>query len=138
MSRSENFCSGLALLICLICLSTLASCNERIPNLARNSQPSYGMKIKYAERQPIKFPDFTIEFVGQKPPRFYERYPRNEFRITRGGEVQEVSWGRDRGDVGRVKFKVGDDNYLMELIGSQKFGVLGENVLVIWKNSDAV
>ena len=114
----------------------LASCNQRAPNLARHTPPSYGVKIKYAERQPIKFPDFTIEFVGQKPPRFYEKYPRNEFRITGNGQVQEVSWGRDRGDVGRVKFKVGDDNYLMELIGSLKFGVLGEYVMVIWKNSE--
>jgi hypothetical protein len=134
MSRRENSCyAALALLICIIGLATLASCTER---LARYTEPSYGVKIKYAVRQPIKFPDFTIEFVEQKPPRFYERYPRQEFRITGAGKVQEVSWGRDRGDVGRVKFKVGDDNYIMELIGSQKYGALGENVMVIWKNSE--
>jgi hypothetical protein len=95
------------------------------------------VKIKYAEGQPIKFPDFTIEFVGEKPPRSYEEYPRHEFRITREGEVQDVSWGRDRGDIGRVKFRVGGDNYLMELIGSQEYGFIGVNVLVIWKNPEA-
>lgn len=88
---------GLTLVICLFCLAPLVSCNERIPNLDRNIQPSYGVKIKYAERKPLRFPDFTIEFIGQKPPRFYERYPRQEFRITGAVEVQEVSWGRDRG-----------------------------------------
>ena len=121
----------------LICLATLAGCREQIPTPSPDTQPSYGIKIDYAEGRQIKFPDFTIEFVGEKAPRSYEKYPRHEFRVTRGDEVQEVSWGRDRGDIGRVRFKVGDDNYLMELIGSQEYGFIGKNVMVIWKNPAA-
>ena len=132
--KAKSYPPGLAL---LICLAALAGCHEQIPDPARNTQASYGVKIKYTQGQPIEFPDFTIEFVGQKPPRSYEKYPRHEFRVMRQGEVQEVSWGRDRGDIGRVKFKVGDNNYLMELIGSQEYGFMGENVLAIWKNPGA-
>ena len=135
MNRKAKTCfTGLAL---LIYLATLSGCHKQILNPSLDTRPSYGVKIKYAEGQPIAFPDFTIEFVGEKPPRSYENYPRHEFRIMRKGEVQNVSWGRDQGDIGRVKFKVGDNNYLMELIGSQQYGLLGENVLVIWKNPEA-
>lgn len=132
--QAKSWIPGWAL---LICLGTLASCHEQIPNSSLDTQAGYGVKIKYTEGQPIKFPDFTIEFVGEKPPRSYEKYPRHQFRITREGEIQDVFWGRDRGDIGRVKFKVGDNNYLMELIGSQEYGFMGENVLVIWKNLGA-
>jgi hypothetical protein len=36
-----------------------------------------------------------------------------------------------------VKFKVGGDTYLMELVGSQEYGYLGVNTMVIWKNPPA-
>jgi hypothetical protein len=135
MNRKARTClTGLAL---LIYLATLAGCHEQVLNPSLDTQPSYGVKVKYAKGQPIEFPDFTIEFVGEKPPRSYENYPRHEFKITRKAEVQDVSWGRDQGDIGRVKFKVGDNNYLMELVGSQEYGFMGENVLVIWKNPEA-
>ena len=121
----------------LIVLAVLAGCQKQATSPPLETQPSYGAKVRYAESRKIEYPDFTIEFVGEKPPRSYERYPRHEFRVMSGGEVQAVSWGRDRGDIGRVKFKVGGDSYLMELVGSQEYGFLGENVMVIWKHPPA-
>ena len=118
-------------------VAMLIGCNKQETPPPLGARPSYGAKVSYAEGVKIAYPDFTIEFVGEKQPRSYEKYPRHEFRIMIGGEVHEVSWGRDRGDVGRVKFKFGDDTYLMELVGSQEYGSLGENVMVIWKNPPA-
>ena len=121
----------------IIIFAVPAGCHKPAAPSSATAQPSYGAPVRYAEGQKIEFPDFTVEFVGERPPRSYEKYPRHQFRIVRGGEVQEVSWGRDRGDIGRVKFKVGGDTYLMELVGSQQFGHLGKNIMVIWKNPPA-
>jgi hypothetical protein len=118
----------------IVVLAVLTSCHKQVTPPPPAAQPSYGAKIRYAGGQKIEYPDFTIEFIGEKPPRHYEKYPRREFRITGGGEVQEVSWGRDYGDIGRVKFKVGGDRYMMELVGSIEHGFLGEDVMVVWKN----
>ena len=115
----------------------LSGCNQLAAPPPLLAQPSYGAPVKYAAGRKLEFPDFTIEFVGEKQPRSYEKYTRHEFRLMIGGEVHEVSWGRDRGDVGRVMFKINDDTYLMELVGSQEYGYLGENVMVIWKNPPA-
>ena len=121
-------------LTALIGFVVLMSCRGRNVQSNSSTKVSYGTKVKYAEGQKIEFPDFAIEFLGEKTARNHEKYSRDEFRITKGNEVKEVSWGRDEGDIGRVKFKLGDDNYLMELIGSQTYGFMGKNVLVVWKN----
>lgn len=119
-----------------VVLGVLTSCQSLNRESDSTARATYGAKVKYDRGQIIEFPDFTIEFLGEKPARSYEKYSRHEFRITKGPETKDVSWGRDEGDIGRVKFLLGGDNFLMELIGSQKYGVLGEKVLVIWKNPD--
>ena len=121
----------------LFIVAVLIGCNKQATPPPVAAQPSYGAKVSYAEGAKIEYPDFTIEFVGEKPPRSYEKFPRHEFRVMNGGEVREVSWGRDEGDIGWVKFQVGGDRYLMELVGSQQYGYLGEKVMVIWKNPPA-
>jgi len=114
-------------------LVTLSGC-QRQTMVPSGSHPDYGAKVTYAQGHKLEYPNFSVEFVGEKPPRSYDKYPREEFRISGGGEVQEISWGRDQGDIGRVKFSVAGENYLMELVGSQQYGVLDQGVMVIWKN----
>ena len=54
----------------ILVLIALLACNQ-----ASAPQIKYGEKIKYAQGQPLNFPDLTLEFVGIKesPPQIYTR-----------------------------------------------------------------
>jgi hypothetical protein len=135
-----DFKSCTVYVVIFLSLLMFTGCPGRKPTTDSNADssanpvaPAYGVKIKFAKGQKIELPDFTIECMGEQPPRSYEKYTRQEFRITWDNQEMEESWGKDEGDIGRVIFNVKHDKYMMEFIYSHKLGYLGPNVLVVWQ-----
>ncbi len=47
-------------------LAGLLACAAASDSYATSEKASYGTRVKYRARQKIEFPDFTIEFVGER------------------------------------------------------------------------
>ena len=119
----------------VLLLITVVACNR-----ASTQQPRYGVKIQYAQGQPLNFPDVTLEFVGKResPPSDY--YPRSmysyDFKVYQGSQSQLISWSSGTGDIGPTLFELAGNRYALELAMSDKLGILDENELVLWRVDD--
>ena len=119
----------------VLVLITVLACNR-----ASTQQPRYGVKIQYAQGQPLNFPDVTLEFVGKResPPSDY--YPRSmysyDFKVYQGSQSQLISWSSGTGDIGPTLFELAGNRYALELAMSDKLGILDENELVLWRVDD--
>jgi len=104
-------------------------------------QASYGTRVEYRLGQKIEFPDFIIEYFGERRQRA-SPYPRDllyyDFKIrARQGAEKTVSWTSGTGDIGPTEFEIDGKHYRLELRLSDRLGKLKENELVIWKAADA-
>ena len=108
---------------------------------ASDQKASYGTRVKYQPRQKIEFPDFTVEYVGERR-QSVSAYPRGffyyDFKVRNANVEEIVSWSSGTGDIGPVEFEIGGKRFLLELRASDKFGKLEENELVISKSDDAI
>jgi hypothetical protein len=97
---------------------------------------SYGTRIKYKARQRIEFPDFTIEYVGERR-KTLPIYPRGllyyDFKVSKGNTEKIVSWTVGTGDIAPIEFEIDGRPYQLELHHSDKLGKLKDNELVIWQ-----
>jgi hypothetical protein len=97
---------------------------------------SYGTRVKYRPGEKIEFPDFTIEYVGERR-KTVPVYPRGfryyDFNVSKGKAEQIVSWTSGTGDIGPMDFEIGGKRYQLELRHSDKLGKLKHNELVIWQ-----
>ncbi len=63
----------------------------------------YGEKLKFAKNVKIAFPDFTLEYTGQRRETS-EKYPRGflfyDFKATFEGGSVPFSWSSGTGDIG--------------------------------------
>jgi hypothetical protein len=103
---------------------------------ASPSVQSYGVKVSYAQGQPLEFPDFSLEFLGQRKeadPNFSRGFLFYDFRVSRGSQVQTISWSSGTGDIGPTRFDVAGQPYLLERVYSDTLGWLEEDEMVIWK-----
>ena len=122
-------------LVTSLLLITVVACKGQSSQRIR-----YGKKIKYAQGQPLTFPDFTLEFMGitESPPS--EVYPRSmysyDFMVSQGSQTQMISWSSGTGDNGPTLFELDGNRYALELAMSDKLGSLKENELVLWRWDD--
>ena len=106
---------------------------------AATQPPLYGVKIHYAQGQPLNFPDVTLEFVGKRESPTSSDYPRGmtfyDFKVYQGSRAQLVSWSAGTGDIGPTLFELAGNRYALELAMSDKLGSLDEDELVLWREA---
>jgi len=103
---------------------------------ASDQKASYGTRVKYQPRQKIEFPDFTVEYVGerrQSVPVYPRPFIYYDFKVTKGKGEKMVSWTIGTGLIGLMVFEIGGKHYQLELRHSDKLGKLNDNELVIWQ-----
>jgi hypothetical protein len=110
----------------------VASCGHAEQNA------SYGTRVKYRAREKIDFPDFTIDYMGERR-KILPVYPRGflyyDFKITRGKTEKVVSWTTGTGIIDPTDFEFDGKRYHLELRRSEKLGKLNDNELVIWQGN---
>lgn len=120
---------GTAMLI-LLSVIMLFGCGSK------SGDVNYDTAVSYAKGSQLKFPDFTLEYVGERTEKtsvgltftFYD------FSVTNGTAKKTVSWSSGTGDIGPVPFEFEGKQYQIELKYSDKLKTkLGENELVIVK-----
>ncbi len=105
---------------------------------ASEQTASYGSRVKYEVGKKIKFPDFTIEYVGERRksgPVYPRPFLYYDFKISQGTNEKMVPWTASTGDIGPMDFEVGGKHYQIELRHSDKLGKLKDDELVIWQSS---
>ena len=115
-------------------LSVAVACNP-----VSTQAPTYGVKVQYAQGQPLNFPDVTLEFVGKRESPGSSVYPRSmvyyDFKAYQGSRAQLVSWTAGTGDIGPALFELAGNRYALELAMSDKLGPLAEDELVLWREA---
>lgn len=104
---------------------------------ASEENASYGTRVKYATGNKIEFPNFTIEYVGerrQNSPMYPRGFLYYDFKVSSGNTEKTISWTAGTGDIGPVAFELGGKRYHLELRRSDKLGKLNDNELVIWQS----
>lgn len=103
---------------------------------ASDQKASYGTRVKYRPGEKIEFPDFTVEYVGERR-KTVPVYPRGflyyDFKISKGKAEKMVSWTRGTGIIDPTDFEFDGKSYHLELRRSEKLGKLSDNELVIWQ-----
>ena|SRR5437868_3672085 len=106
---------------------------------ASDEKAAYGTRVKYRAGQKIEFPDFAVEYIGERR-KGTRAYPRGflyyDFKVRTANIEKVVSWSSGTGDIGPVEFEIGGKKFLLELRRSDKLGKLNDNELVIWKSGD--
>jgi hypothetical protein len=116
----------------LLALFSPVSCGHA----ASEQKASYGTGVKYRVGQKIEFPDFTIEYLGERR-KSVPVYPRPfiyyDFKVTKEKAEKVISWTTGTGLIGPMEFEIGGKQYQLELRHSNKLGKLSDNELVIWQ-----
>gem|GEM_PF-976673 len=132
--NSEDFLSVtirwslIFLQVAILAFLDMASCGHAGQNA------SYETRVKYRAREKIDFPDFTVEYLGERR-KTLPVYPRGflyyDFKITRGKTEKVVSWTTGTGIIDPTDFEFDGKRYHLELRRSEKLGKLNDNELVI-------
>jgi hypothetical protein len=117
---------------CVLAFAGQISCGHA----ASEQKAAYGTRVKYRVGQKIEFPDFTIEYVGERR-KTLPVYPRGflyyDFKVSKGKVEKMVSWTTGTGVIDPMDFDIGGKHYQLELRHSDKLGKLSDNELVIWQ-----
>lgn len=101
-----------------------------------NSEARFGEKVKFSPNSPLKFEDFDLTYIGERPVAS-DKFPRGflyrDFKIKTAAEEQTVSWSSGTGDIAPTLFVIGGKKYELELAISDRLGKLAENELVVRK-----
>jgi hypothetical protein len=129
--------SPLILLVgCVLAFPGPVSCGHA----ASEQKASYGTRVKYRAGEKIEFPDFTVEYVGERR-KTVPVYPRGflyyDFKVSKGKAEKMVSWTTGTGVIDPTDFEMDGKSYQLELRHSDKLGKLKENELVIWQGNSA-
>ncbi len=116
-------------LVCLLAFSfSLPACR------AADSNNDYGKKVRFEKGESINFPDFSLEYRGQRreaSPRYSRGFLFYDFVAkTEHGSVP-VSWSSGTGEIAPTRFKIGADEFEIELKRSDKLGPLKDDELVV-------
>ena len=129
-----NSASLIFLLSGLLAFAGPVSCGHA----ASQQKASYGTRVKYRAGQKIEFPDFTIEYVGERR-KSVSVYPRGflyyDFKVSKGKSEKVVSWTTGTGIIDPTDFEFDGKRYHLELRRSEKLGKLNDNELVIWQGN---
>jgi hypothetical protein len=106
-----------------------------------NQMQKYGEKISYADGKEIKFPDFSIKFIGKREEKLSKdlAFPLKmvfyDFEAAKGEKKEKISWSSGMGDIAPTVFELDGAGYVLELSQSDVLKSLGEGVFVIWKKA---
>lgn len=118
----------------VLLLLLMAACSRTSPQ-----SPLYGEKIRYAQGEPLAFPDVTLEFVGKRETSLSSDYPQGmtfyDFKAFQGSQAKLISWSAGTGDIGPTLFELAGNSYVLELAMSDELGSLAENELVLWQEA---
>ena len=119
------------IILCLALALFLSGCASN--QQADGKAEKYGEIISYSKDKEIKYPDFSIKFLGErkedKPPISMTFY---DFEIVKGETRKKIFWTSGTGDIGPTAFELTGTEYLLELGVSDIHRALSENKLVIW------
>jgi hypothetical protein len=105
---------------------------------ASEQKASYGTRVKYRPGEKIEFPDFTVEYVGERR-KAVSVYPRGflyyDFKVSKGKTEKMISWTTGTGIIDPTDFEFDGKSYHLELRRSEKLGKLKDNELVIWEGN---
>ena len=105
---------------------------------ASEQKASYGTRVKYRAGEKIEFPDFTVEYVGERR-KTVPVYPRGflyyDFKVSKGKAEKVVSWTTGTGIIDPTDFDFDGKSYYLELRRSEKLGKLSDYELVIWEGN---
>lgn len=99
----------------------------------------YNAVAEFKEGTPVKFPDFTLTFLGVKDekkdlPNGSLNFRFYEFKLSDGTNEKTIRWSSGTGDIAPLDFEFGSGKFLLELKNSEKLNKkLNENELVIVK-----
>jgi hypothetical protein len=117
---------------CVLAFAGPVSCGHA----AWEQKASYGTRVKYQAGQEIEFPDFTVEYIGERR-KTVPVYPRPfiyyDFKVRKGKAEKMVSWTSGSGLIGPMDFEIRGKHYQLELRHSDKLGKLQDTELVIWQ-----
>jgi hypothetical protein len=92
-----------------------------------------GTRAKYRAGEKIGFPDFTVEYVGERR-KTVPVYPRGflyyDFKVSKEKLRKSFSWTTGTGVIDPTDFDIDGKHYQLELRHSDK---LNENELMIWQ-----
>lgn len=100
---------------------------------------SYGARVSFKKARPLRFPDFVLEYAGDRRVAS-KRYPRGflnrDFEVSAGSERNVVTWSAGTGDIGPARFTIAGRNFDLELVRSDSLGALKPNELVVTIRSE--
>ena len=105
----------------------------------QNTVQPYGQKVVFAKGKPLQFADYALTFQGQthvKVKNYPQGFVYENFTATSKGKTQKIIWSMGTGELAPADFVVTDENYLLELKGSDILGHLNEDELVVWRAKD--
>ena len=130
----RNNSTLILLLSCVLAFAGPVSCGHA----ATEEKASYGTRVRYRPEEKIEFPDFTVEYVGERR-KTMPVYPRGflyyDFKVSKGKVEKMVSWTTGTGIIDPTDFEFDGKPYHLELRRSEKLGKLKENELVIWQGN---
>jgi len=100
----------------------------------------YDKVVKFSKGEQLKFPDFTIEYTGERTET--KQFPNgnsltmkfHEFNVTSASSQKKISWSSGTGEIAPVRFEIDGKNFELEMSNSEKLKTkLSENELVIVK-----
>ena len=99
---------------------------------------SYGTRVKYRTGEKIEFPDFAVQYLGERR-KTLPVYPRGflyyDFKVSRGKSEKVISWTTGTGIIDPTDFEFDGKPYHLELRRSEKLGKLNDNELAIWQGT---
>lgn len=107
-----------------------------------NQMQKYGEKVSYSSGEELRFPDFSIKFIGKREEKLSSDmiFPLTmtfyDFEVAKDDAKQKISWSSGTGDIGPTFFDFNGAGYVLELAQSDIIKSLDEGVFVIWKKAD--
>ena len=106
---------------------------------AESRSKAYGTRVSFQKARPLRFPDFVLEYVGDRRVTS-KQYPRGfryrDFAVSAGSERNVVTWSAGTGDIGPARFTIAGRNFDLELVSSDSLGALKPNELVVTVRSE--
>ena len=105
---------------------------------ASDQKAAYGTPVKYQLGKKVEFPDFTVEYLGERR-KISSVYPRGflyyDFKVSKGTSEKVISWTTGTGNIDPTDFEFEGKRYHLELRRSEQLGKLNDNELVIWRGN---
>jgi hypothetical protein len=105
---------------------------------AENQMQKYGEKVSYAGGKELKFPDFSIKFIGKREETSSNSQLKMifyDFEVAKGETKKKISWSSGTGDIAPTFFEINGANFVLELSQSDLLKSVGEGNMVIWEKA---